>query len=75
MGDGTSDNASDVAMTFTGTDSNVGDALTYSLTTALTGMTINASTVVISWTSSNAEVGGPWLSVAGPHHGPDIHGG
>ena len=37
------------------TDPDVGDTLTYSLTTAATYMTINATTVSISWTSPNTE--------------------
>ncbi|MBU0713123.1 putative Ig domain-containing protein [bacterium] len=39
------------------TDSDVGDVITYSLTVKPTGMTINSSTGVISWTPNNSNVG------------------
>ena len=39
------------------TDPDAGDTLTYSLTTAPTGMTINATTGLISWTPTKAQVG------------------
>ena len=45
------------------TDPDVGDTLTYSLTTAPTGMTINATTGVISWTPTNAQVGANAVTV------------
>jgi hypothetical protein len=40
------------------TDPDVGDTLTFSLDTAPTGMTIDASTGLIQWTPTNAQVGG-----------------
>lgn len=40
----------------TGADVDVGDILTYSLVTAPAGMTIHATTGVISWTPTNAQV-------------------
>ncbi|NLX56889.1 MAG: tandem-95 repeat protein, partial [Planctomycetaceae bacterium] len=45
------------------TDPDVGDTLTYSLTTAPSGMTINASTGLISWTPTNAHVGANAVTV------------
>ena len=39
-------------------DPDVGDTLTYSLVTKPSGMSINATTGVISWTPTNAQVGG-----------------
>jgi VCBS repeat-containing protein len=45
------------------TDPDAGDTLTYSLTTAPTGMTINASSGVISWTPTNAQVGANSVTV------------
>ena len=60
------------------TDPDVGDTLTYSLTTAPTGMTINATTGLISWTPTNAQVGANAVTVrvrdvalAAGH--PDLH--
>ena len=41
----------------------VGDTLTYSLTTAPTGMTINATTGLIAWTPTNAQVGANAVTV------------
>lgn len=38
-------------------DPDAGDVLTYSLTTAPVGMTINPATGVVSWTPTNAQVG------------------
>ncbi|MGC9363767.1 MAG: putative Ig domain-containing protein [Fidelibacterota bacterium] len=38
-------------------DADAGDVLSYSLNTAPTGMTINATTGVIQWTPTNAQVG------------------
>jgi subtilisin-like proprotein convertase family protein len=40
------------------TDPDVGDALTFSLDTAPAGMSINASSGLISWTPTNEQVGG-----------------
>jgi len=39
------------------TDPDVGDVLTYSLTTSPAGMTINSATGLIQWTPTNAQVG------------------
>ncbi|MEW5936609.1 MAG: putative Ig domain-containing protein, partial [Candidatus Thermoplasmatota archaeon] len=40
-----------------GSDIDAGDTLTYSLTTAPSGMTIDSATGVITWTPTNAQVG------------------
>ncbi len=45
------------------TDPDAGDALTYSLVTKPTGMSINATTGVISWTPTNAQVGANAVTV------------
>ncbi len=45
------------------TDVDVGDTLTYSLTVYPTGMTINSTTGVISWSPTNDQVGGKSVTV------------
>jgi hypothetical protein len=45
------------------TDVDVGDSLTYNLTAYPAGMTINSSTGVISWSPTNAQVGGKSVTV------------
>jgi len=49
--------------TVTATDSDDGDTLTYSLTVAPTGMTINSATGVITWTPTTGQVGNNTVSL------------
>jgi regulator of extracellular matrix RemA (YlzA/DUF370 family) len=54
------------------TDPDAGDSLTYSLTVAPVGMTIDAQTGLISWTPSNAQVGANPVTVSVADNGSPV---